>query len=102
MLRRLSQRGRVRRLLLSAMIAITAAAPSFYLPSASAASTGDWPMSGRDLQNSRSAAIDSRITTANAKNLAVKWTYTTRGDVSATPAVVGNAVYFPDWGGYLH
>lgn len=103
MLRRLSQRGRVRRLLLSAMIAITAAAPGLYLPSATAASTGDWPMSGRDLQNSRTAAAaDTRISTANAKNLAVKWTYTTHGDVSATPAVVGNAVYFPDWGGYLH
>lgn len=48
MLRRLSQRGRVRRHLLAAMIAITA--PGLYLPAATAAtvvSMGDWPMSGR-------------------------------------------------------
>ena len=32
----------------------------------------------------------------------MKWTFTTHGDVSATPAVVDGAVYFPDWGGYLN
>ncbi len=40
--------------------------------------------------------------TAGASTLALNWTFTTRGDVSATPAVVDGAAYFPDWGGFLH
>jgi polyvinyl alcohol dehydrogenase (cytochrome) len=31
----------------------------------------------------------------------VKWVFTTGGDVSATPTVSGDAVYFPDWAGNL-
>jgi polyvinyl alcohol dehydrogenase (cytochrome) len=33
--------------------------------------------------------------------LSTKWVFTTGGDVSATPTVDGDAVYFPDWGGNL-
>jgi polyvinyl alcohol dehydrogenase (cytochrome) len=65
-----------------------------------AASSTPWPMGGQNLGNTRSAS--SQINPDNAKNLAVKWTFTTHGEVSATPAVVGGAVYFPDWGGYLN
>ena len=32
----------------------------------------------------------------------MKWEFTTTGDVSATPAVDGDTVYFPDWGGQLY
>jgi polyvinyl alcohol dehydrogenase (cytochrome) len=42
------------------------------------------------------------INPQNVVHLAPKWTFTTHGDVSAVPAVVGGAVYFPDWGGYLN
>jgi len=38
---------------------------------------------------------------ANVKELKPKWVFTTGGDVSATPTVDGDAVYFPDWGGNL-
>ena len=31
-----------------------------------------------------------------------KWEFTTGGDVSATPAVDGDTVYFPDWAGNLY
>ncbi|MCB0032571.1 MAG: PQQ-binding-like beta-propeller repeat protein [Anaerolineales bacterium] len=34
--------------------------------------------------------------------MTVKWVFTTEGDVSATPAVDGETVYFPDWAGYLY
>ena len=37
----------------------------------------------------------------NVGSLGVKWSYTPCGDVTTTPAVVGGAVYFPDWGGCL-
>ncbi|MEU7023842.1 PQQ-binding-like beta-propeller repeat protein [Streptomyces sp. NPDC046203] len=62
----------------------------------------DWSTNGHDLANTRSNPDETKINPKNAHKLAVKWTYTTNGDVSATPAVVGKAVYFPDWGGYLH
>ena len=48
------------------------------------------------------AAKQHAISADNAGDLATKWTFETHGDVSATPAVVGGAVYFPDWGGYIN
>jgi len=37
----------------------------------------------------------------NVADLAVNWSITTGGNVSATPAVDGQHVYFPDWAGNL-
>lgn len=68
---------------------------------AAGASSG-WSMGGHDISNSRSNPNQKAITADNAGKLATKWTFTTHGDVSATPAVVGGAVYFPDWGGYIN
>jgi polyvinyl alcohol dehydrogenase (cytochrome) len=42
------------------------------------------------------------ISPANVRGLTTKWAFTTGGDVSATPAVCGDAVYFPDWSGNLY
>lgn len=64
-----------------------------------------WGMIGRDVNNTRSQTLETRISPANAARLAPKWVVTTTGDVSATPAVGvsgrdrPDAVYFPDWGG---
>ncbi|HJV68954.1 PQQ-binding-like beta-propeller repeat protein [Ideonella sp.] len=72
-------------------------------PAAWAAGAGsDWPMFGQNARNTAAQAGDTTISPANVAQLAVKWTYTTQGDVSARAAVVGGIVYFPDWGGYLH
>lgn len=61
-----------------------------------------WSMGGADLQNSRTNSAQRALSPANAARLDTKWTLQTHGDVSATPAVVGGYVYFPDWGGYLN
>ncbi len=61
-----------------------------------------WPFSGQDRENTSSAQNEHIITPANVSRLAVQWEFTTAGDVSATPAVDNEAVYFPDWGGKLH
>jgi polyvinyl alcohol dehydrogenase (cytochrome) len=61
-----------------------------------------WLMAGQNRNNTRNAATESKISPSNVSQLAVKWAFTTAGDVSATPAVDGNAVYFPDWGGYIY
>jgi len=58
-------------------------------------------MAGQDLHNTRSQPDQTKLNAGNASRLALKWSTSVHGDVSATPAIVGGAVYFPDWGGYL-
>src|SRR6266478_2716904 len=62
---------------------------------------GQWRIAGQNLSNSWSQPAEHSISPANVKGLAPKWVFTTGGDVSATPTVDGDAVYFPDWAGNL-
>lgn len=61
-----------------------------------------WPSAGQNPQNTRHQATEQRISVATAPGLRVKWMFSTDGDVSATPAVDGANVYFPDWAGNLY
>src|SRR3954447_6862237 len=61
-----------------------------------------WSLGGHDLSNTRSNPDQTGLKGGNANRLSTKWTFTTHGDVSATPTVQGGSVYFPDWGGYLY
>ena len=70
--------------------------------SALAAAGGGWPTAGNDLQNTRYQNSENKISPSNVETLAAKWTFTTEGDVSATPAVDGAKVYVPDWAGNLY
>jgi len=63
--------------------------------------SGQWQVAGQDLSNSRNQPAEHLIGAGNVKALSPQWTFTTGGDVSATPTVDGNAVYFPDWAGNL-
>src|SRR5580692_2562108 len=63
--------------------------------------SGQWRIAGQNLNNTWSQPAEHSITPANVKGLTPKWVFTTGGDVSATPTVDGDAVYFPDWGGHL-
>ena len=63
--------------------------------------SGDWPMYGQNVCNTRTAAAGDPITPKTVSKLKVKWTFTAAGDISATPAVVGGQLYVPDWGGML-
>ncbi len=65
-------------------------------------SSSDWTFAGNDLQNTRNASCESRISPASVSKLGVKWQFTTAGDVSATPAVDDSNVYFPDSSGALY
>lgn len=60
-----------------------------------------WLNGGGDIHNTRSSP-DTAINKRNVANLAVKWVFTTGGDVSATPAVEGNRVYDVDFAGNLY
>src|SRR4030095_12474888 len=81
-------------LALGVAISVCAALPA-------SADAPPWLMGGHDLQNTRSNPVQKTVSATNASRLAAKWTATTHGDVSATPAVVGGAVYYPDWGGFI-
>jgi polyvinyl alcohol dehydrogenase (cytochrome) len=70
---------------------------------ASAASGGNqWNSAGGNAQNTRFQASEMTLRVSNVDELEVKWSFTTGGDVSATPAVDGDTVYFPDWAGNLY
>jgi len=75
------------------------------IPAIAVAESGDsrseWPMFGQNEQNTASNDEERKISTSNVSRLAPKWVATTGGDVSARAAVVGGAVYFPDFGGNL-
>src|SRR6266576_2295198 len=62
---------------------------------------GQWRIAGQNLSNTWSQPAEHSISPSNVKGLKPKWVFTTGGDVSATPTVDGDAVYFPDWGGNL-
>jgi polyvinyl alcohol dehydrogenase (cytochrome) len=63
---------------------------------------GQWRVAGQNLGSTRSAAQEEQISPKNASSLAVKWTFNTGGDVSATPTVFGGAVFVPDWAGNVY
>jgi len=65
------------------------------------ARSGQWRIAGQNLANTWSQPEDHSISPANVNRLSPKWVFTTGGDVSATPTVDGEAVYFPDWAGNL-
>ena len=63
--------------------------------------SGQWRIAGQNLNNTWTQPAERSINPANVKGLKSKWVFTTGGDVSATPTVAGDAIYFPDWGGNL-
>jgi polyvinyl alcohol dehydrogenase (cytochrome) len=63
--------------------------------------SGQWRIAGQNLGNTWNQPAEHLIGPNNVKGLSPKWVFTTGGDVSATPTVDGDAVYFPDWAGNL-
>lgn len=62
----------------------------------------NWPVSGQGATDLRSQPNETHLSPSSVNALAKKWAFTTGGDVSATPTVVGNVVYVPDWSGHLY
>jgi polyvinyl alcohol dehydrogenase (cytochrome) len=60
-----------------------------------------WQSAGQNLANTREQPNETTINSLNVNKLKVKWSFTTGGDVSATPTVSRNVVYVPDWAGNL-
>ncbi|WP_369976128.1 PQQ-binding-like beta-propeller repeat protein [Xanthomonas bundabergensis] len=66
------------------------------------ATRSNWENAGGGYLNTRFAPAEWQINPLNAARLKTAWTFTTQGDVSATPTVQGSALYVPDWGGQLY
>lgn len=86
---------------LIAVTVIVAASTSAIASSGSAASPPDWTMGGQAISNMRYQPNETKLSTTTVGSLHTKWIASMHGDVTATPAVVGGAVYAPDWGGYI-
>jgi polyvinyl alcohol dehydrogenase (cytochrome) len=71
-------------------------------PAGAAPGGPGWNSAGGDRQNTRYAASEAKISPSTVGGLTQKWVVTTGGDVSATPAVDNEKVYFPDWAGNLY
>src|SRR5580698_5837794 len=82
--------------------AIAGMAVAIYGQSISTSTSSPWPAAGNDLTNSRNQPLETKIDAKNVSSLTAKWTFTTGGDVSATPTVGATAIYFPDWAGNLY
>jgi polyvinyl alcohol dehydrogenase (cytochrome) len=61
-----------------------------------------WTSGGLDAKNSRYQAGERKISPQTVGNLRLLWSLQTSGEVTATPAVEGDFVYFPDSAGYLY
>ena len=57
----------------------------------------NWSSAGQNLGNTRSQFLEAGIGLSNVKDLHAAWTFTTLADnISATPTVANDLVYFPD------
>lgn len=82
--------------------ALIGAALGLLQPQAAGAEPPAWRLGGHDLSNSRSQPDEHRLSPRSVRQLAPRWVLATDGDVSATPAVAGDALYVPDWAGRLY
>lgn len=96
---RLVSARRARVVIAAAMI--VASTSAIARPGSAASTPPDWAMGGQAISNMRYQPNETKLSTATAGSLHTKWIATMNGDVTATPAVVGGAVYVPDWGGYI-
>lgn len=67
-----------------------------------AAWSADWPVGGADAHNTRYQAGEKALTAKTAGQLKLKWSLATDGHVTATPAVDGAYLFFPDMAGFLY
>ena len=89
--------------LLSASAAMAANPPCSASPSAS----GEWPLYGHDLSNSRDQSLEQAIGSSNAGSITAAWVFSTAayGDTSAfdsTPIVSGGCVFVGSAAGDLY
>jgi polyvinyl alcohol dehydrogenase (cytochrome) len=91
-----------RRLFAAAALVGAITAAEMMAGAAVASQGAEWNSAGGNRQNTRYQASEHTLSVSNVGSLSTKWDFTTDGDVSATPAVDADTVYFPDWAGNLY
>lgn len=85
------------------LVVIMGIITSLLISSIVLAAQGDvWTSAGGNRANTRYQKAEHTLSVDNIGSLTPKWVLTTGGDVSATPAVDDDTVYFPDWDGNLY
>lgn len=62
----------------------------------------DWTNHGGDILNRRYAYDETKITPKTVSNLKLKWKFVSGKDITATPAIHNNTIYFPSWNGNIY
>ncbi len=62
----------------------------------------DWPSYNHDALGTRYNTVERKLSPKTVQQLKVKWTYTTEGNVNATPIVVDHKVYAGDTSGNFY
>src|SRR5215468_2247420 len=88
--------------LILVLFCLVAIAAGIVLTSARAQMPAEWSMGGQNMFDTRNQAAETILNVQNVSGLVPKWVFTTGGDVPVTPAVVGGAVYAPDWQGNFY
>jgi len=89
-------------LLVVMVLGLVSPAVVFAQTSLQSSGSAQWPVAGQDLSNTRNQPAEHLIGPGNVNTLKPKWVFTAGGNISATPTIAGNAVYFPDWVGDLY
>ena len=62
----------------------------------------NWLNHGGDLYNRRYASKETKISPKTVSKLRLKWKFYAGADISATPAIYDDTLYFPSWNGYIY
>lgn len=62
----------------------------------------DWTNHGGDILNHRYAYGETKISPKTVSNLKLKWKFVAGKDITATPAIYNNILYFPSWNGNIY
>ncbi len=61
-----------------------------------------WKAAGGNINDTHATQAGRALDAPNVPALTVKWIFQAAGNITGTPAVVGDAVYVTDWGGKFH
>lgn len=81
-----------------ALLASVLAVPLMVTSSSAATTPADWTSAGQNAANTHNQPNETVISPSNASKLVQKWSLTTHGDVTDTPAESNGVVYFTDRG----
>ncbi|KAI9153273.1 hypothetical protein LWI28_008683 [Acer negundo] len=62
----------------------------------------NWPNHGGDSYNRRYANKEKKISPKTMSKLHLKWKFYAGDDISVTPAIFNDTIYFPSWNGNLY